>query len=242
LAGTDRERLDGLESLLDRGVRLIMAARGGYGATRLLGRMPWDRLISDGVRFVGFSDATVVLNRLSKSTVQIHGPMVAAGLHRASNARRLRRVLNGELVGRSIFEIPSRSVVRHGSATGNVIGGNLSVLSAVMGTSWEPDFADGVLFVEEVSEPAYRLDRLLTQLSGSASFGQVKALISGGLHNCRPHLECTRRWSELLGAIAPEGVPVVVGLPFGHGAKNMAFPVGSKVEVDTRGGVVIWSE
>jgi muramoyltetrapeptide carboxypeptidase len=242
LAGTDDARLDGLNGLLDRGVRLMMSARGGFGATRLLARMPWDRLVADKVRLVGFSDATAVLNHLARTTVQIHGPMVAAGLDRVRNERRLLNVLRGDLLGRRIFEIPDRAVLRHGTATGIVVGGNLSLMSAVMGTAWEPDFRGCVLFLEEVAEPAYRLDRLLTQISGSASFGQVKALISGSLHGCRPHAECARLWAERLVEIAPAGVPVVAGLPFGHGATNMAFPIGSTVEIDTGREAVIWSD
>jgi muramoyltetrapeptide carboxypeptidase len=111
-----------------------------------------------------------------------------------------------------------------------------------MGTPWEPDFGDRVLFLEEVSESPYRLDRLLTHIRDSASFRKVKALITGSLYGCRPHTECLSRWREVLLDAAPEDVPVVVGLPFGHGAKNMAFPLGATVEVDTDRRVVIWSE
>lgn len=241
LAGSDADRLGGLLELLDRGVRTFIAARGGFGATRLLGRLPWDRLVADEVRFVGFSDLTAILNPLASSVVQIHGPMVAAGLDRKSNVARLRDVLDGRLVGRSLFPIPSDCVLRHGAAEGIARGGNLSLLSALMGTRSEPDFNDSVLFVEEVSEPPYRIDRLLTHLRGSASFGGVKALIGGSLHACRPKSECLSRWRELLLESVPETVPVIVGMPFGHGTRNLAFPVGATVEIDTRRGALSWS-
>ena len=121
------------------------------------------------------------------------------------------------------------------------MGGSLSLLAALVGTPWEPNYDGAVLFLEEVSEPSYRLDRLLTHLRSSVSFGGLSALIGGSLHRCRPHLECLTRWSELLFEIAPEGIPIVVGLPFGHGARNLAFPVGATVEIDTRRGAVNWS-
>jgi len=241
LAGSDDDRLDGLAELLDRGVRTIIAARGGFGSTRLLDRLPWDRLIADEVRFVGFSDLTAVLNPLASSVIQIHGPMAAAGLGRTINANRLRDVLDGRLVGRTLFPIPEDCVLRHGAAEGIALGGNLSLLSALMGTRWEPDFNDSVLFVEEVSEAPYRLDRLLTHLRGSASFAGVKALIGGSLHACRPRSESLSRWCELLLESVPDTVPIVVGMPFGHGAKNLAFPVGASVRIDTRRGALSWS-
>ena len=241
LAGTDDDRLAGLVELLDRGVRTFIATRGGYGVTRLMDRLPWQRLAADEVRFIGFSDLTAVLNPLARSVMQVHGPMVAAGLARPANDARLRDLLGGRLVDRELFTVPSRAVLRHGRVVGRTVGGNLSVVAAMIGTPWEPDFRDAVLVLEEVGEAPYRLDRLLTQIRGSASFGGVKALICGTLHACRPHAECVARWSDLLLEATAVGTPVAVGLPFGHGAKNMAFPVGATVEVDTRRGAVSWS-
>ncbi len=241
LAGSDEARLNGLNKLLDRGVRTLVAARGGYGATRLMDRLPWARLIAEEVRFVGFSDLTALLNPLASSVVQVHGPMATAGLARPANAHRLHELLLGRLVGEALYRFPAERVLRHGRAEGRAMGGSLSLLSALVGTQWEPSFDGAVLFLEEGSEPPYRLDRLLTHLRSSVSFGGLNALIGGSLHRCRPHLECLTRWSELLFETAPEGVPIVVGLPFGHGARNLAFPVGATVEIDTRRGAVNWS-
>lgn len=241
LAGSDEARLDGLTDLLDRGIRTFIAARGGFGVTRLMNRLPWTRLIDVQAQFIGFSDLSAILNPLASSVVQIHGPMAAAGLARPVNASRLRDVLLGRLAGQDLFSIPGGNVLRHGKAEGNALGGNLSLLSALVGTPWEPDFDGAILFLEEISEPPYRLDRMLTHLRSSASFAGVKALIGGTLHACRPHSECVARWSQLLLEAAPDGVPVVAGLPFGHGARNMAFPIGAPVVVDTRRGAVSWS-
>jgi muramoyltetrapeptide carboxypeptidase len=241
LAGSDEERLAGLEGLLERGVRLLAAARGGYGAARLLPRLPWARLADAGACFVGFSDLSAVLNPLAGAGVQVHGPMVAAGLVRPANAGRLRSLLEGRLVGETLFTFDPPRVVRPGLARGISAGGNLSVLAALAGTPWEVDLDGRVLFLEEVAEPPYRLDRLLTQVAGSASFVGVKALICGSLHRCRPVEECTAAWWRRLAEIAPPGVPIVVDLPFGHRAANMAFPVGAEVSVDTGRGSVEWS-
>jgi muramoyltetrapeptide carboxypeptidase len=241
LAGSDDERLEGLAGLLDRGVRCLIGARGGFGVTRLLGRLPWRRLSEVEACFVGFSDLTAVLNPLAERFTQVHGPMVSAGLARPGNARRLLEVLEGSLHGKRLFRFGPDRVVRAGRAGGPAAGGNLTVLAALAGTPFAPDLRGRVLFLEEVAEPPYRLDRLLTQISCSASFDGVKALISGTLYGCRPRGECVKTWRDRLLELAPPGVPVVVGLPFGHGATNMAFPVGATVTVDTEQGSVEWS-
>jgi muramoyltetrapeptide carboxypeptidase len=242
LAGSDDERLAGVFEVLESGARLLIAARGGYGVARLLPGIPWRRLVDEGVRFVGFSDLTAIINPLvSKGgAVQIHGPMVAAGLSGGHNAKRLLSVLQGKLVGEVLFRFPSSSVIRAGRASGPSAGGNLTLLTSSLGTPWEPDFDGRVLFLEEVGEPLYRLDRMLTHLAGSGKLRKVKALIGGSLRGCRPASERREIWRRLLLEAAPPEAPVVVGLPFGHGATNMAFPIGARVEVDTGSRQVTW--
>lgn len=242
LAGTDDERLAGIFEMLEGGARLLIAARGGYGAARLLPRIPWRRLVDEGVCFVGFSDVTAIINPLVKmgGAVQIHGPMVAAGLSGGHNAKRLLSVLQGDLVGKVLFRFPPSSVIRAGRASGPSAGGNLTLLTSSLGTPWEPEFDGRVLFLEEVGEPLYRLDRMLTHLAGSGKLRKVKALIGGGLRGCRPASERREIWRRLLLEAAPPEAPVVVGLPFGHGATNMAFPIGAPVEVDTDSRQLTW--
>jgi muramoyltetrapeptide carboxypeptidase len=241
LAGKDEERLAGFEQIIEGGARVIIGARGGYGVTRLLDRMPWRELARRGICLVGFSDLTALLNPLAAAGVwQVHGPMVAAGLGSRSNASRLHSLLLGELVGEPLFRIREGSIIRPGRAEGRAIGGNLSVLNCLVGTPWEPNFDGCVLFLEEVDEPLYRLDRMLTHLRGSGRLRNVKALIGGSLRGCRPASERPEVWRTLLLEAAPASAPVVVGLPFGHGAANIAFPIGATVEVDTDARQVIW--
>jgi len=131
-------------------------------------------------------------------------------------------------------------VVRSGRATGPARGGNLAVLQTLLGTPNEPDLRDAVLVLEEVGEPAYRVDRMLTHLASSATFSGVKALISGKLHACGRGGGGPGWWRRLLLEVAPPGIPVVDGLPFGHVSANMALPLGVPVEVDTGAGRVTW--
>jgi len=243
LCGDDDERLAGLEWVLDQGVRVVFAARGGYGATRLLSSLPWQRLEAERVCLVGFSDLTAVMNALvsNHGAAQVHGPMVAAGLHRQPNAARVQAILYGRREGQALFRFGERAVVRGARAEGIAMGGNLAVLTALLGTEFGPQLDDSVLFLEDVGEPMYRIDRMLTHLACSGKLDRVKALIGGGLQGCTPVSTRSRTWSRLLAEVAPEGAAVVTGLPFGHGARNMAFPLGVMVDVNTRCGLIRWS-
>jgi muramoyltetrapeptide carboxypeptidase len=241
LAGGDEERLAGFTEVVASGARFIIAARGGYGASRLLDKIEWGDLSNRGICMVGYSDLTAILNPLGGDGIpQIHGPMVASGLGVRSNAKRLHSALLGELVGQPLFRIPESSVIRPGRAHGRAVGGNLTVLTSLIGTPWEPDFDGSVLFLEEVNEPLYRLDRMLTHLRGSGRLRNVKALIGGSLRGCRPASERSELWRRLLLEGAPPTAPVAVDLPFGHGAANFAFPIGATVEIDTNSLQIVW--
>ncbi|RLE21662.1 MAG: hypothetical protein DRJ65_15610 [Acidobacteria bacterium] len=241
LAGPDDSRVEGLHALLDQGIRVIWSVRGGYGMTRILDRMPWDRLVNDKVMLVGYSDATALLNPLTLrgGVVQVHGPLVTelTAWDRPDFVR-LRALLEGHLPDSRLFDVEGPHIVRPGRAVGKALGGNLSLLAALAGTPWAPDLRGAVVFIEEVNEPLYRLDRLLTQLRTSDMLNGVKALISGDLCGCEAG--CDTRWRQLLMEAVPEDVPVVHGLPFGHGPANLAFPVGAFVELDTDGGALMW--
>ncbi len=241
LSGSDSSRVGGLHALLDRDIRVIWAARGGYGITRVLDRLPWDRLVEAEVMLIGYSDATALLNPLTlrSGVVQVHGPVVTElTAWDCPDFVRLRALLEGRLPDPRLFDVAGAHIVRSGRAVGKALGGNLSLLAALAGTPWAPDLRGAVVFIEEVNEPLYRLDRLLTQLRSTGMLDGVKALISGDLCGCE--VGCETRWRQLLLDAVPEGVPVVHGLPFGHGPANLAFPVGAVVELDTDGGALTW--
>jgi muramoyltetrapeptide carboxypeptidase len=166
--------------------------------------------------------------------------MVAAGLSSRRNAERLHSILVGDLERESLFRIPEGGVVRPGRVQGRAVGGNLSVLDTLIGTPWEPEFDGSALFLEEVNEPLYRLDRMLTHLRSSGRLRNVKALIGGSLRGCRPASGRPDLWRHLLSEAAPPTAPVIVDLPFGHGAVNLAFPIGATVEIDTYARQINW--
>ncbi len=242
LAGSDDERLEGLERLLDTGVEALVAARGGYGVMRLLPRLPWARLAAWRGWVVGFSDITALhagcATRFPRAT--LHGPMVSSLGRDPKGGEPLVSWLQGN-ASRRLFQVRPGQVVHPGVTRGVAVGGTLSMLAALVGTEYEPDYDDAVLFLEDVGEPVYRLDRLLTQLRLSSRLTRVKAVVAGRLARCgRGEPGWRERWRRLLvEAVGPEAV-VVEGLSFGHGGSNVPFPLGVEVEVDTVGGEITW--
>lgn len=242
LAGDDEERLAGLEAVLASGVDALLAARGGYGTTRLLPRLPWARLAEFGGWVVGFSDMTALHAGLAGRSrfATLHGPMVTSlGRHEESR-RRLFAWLRGD-ASVELFRFPRARVVRGGVARGIATGGNLSLLASLVGTPWEPEYSGAVLFLEDVAEPGYRLDRLLTHLRLASRLERAAAVIVGRCVRCgRSEPGWRDRWRDVLEEAVPSSAPVVEGLPFGHGVANLPFPLGVEVEVDTERGRVTW--
>jgi len=240
LAGDDEARLRGVEELLDRGVEALIASRGGFGTTRLLPDLPWARLEAWGGWVVGFSDVTALHAGMAARTslATLHGPMVASLARHGPSARRLLLWLRGAATP-TLFRLTGGQVVRGGRARGVAVGGNLSVLCALVGTPWEPDWEGAVVFLEDVGEPLYRLDRMLTHLRLASRLQRVAAVVVGRCRGCgRGEVRWRQRWRELVAAAVPPPAVVLEGLPFGHGTVNVPFPLGVEVEVDTDRGVV----
>lgn len=242
LAGDDESRLQGLEDLLAAEVDALLAARGGYGAMRVLDRLPLGALRSWGGWIVGFSDVTALHAALSREVpfATLHGPMTTTLARHPRSTVQMLQWLTGRPT-RTLFRLTSSNVVRGGACRGVGVGGNLSMLGALEGTSWSPDYDGAVLFLEDVGEPLYRLDRVLTQLRLSSRLARVKAIVAGRLTGCcRGEARWRTRWRELLLDVAPPGCVVVEGLPFGHGQINVSIPLGVEIIVDTERGVIGW--
>ncbi len=242
-AGTDDQRLDAFHDLAaDPSIRAILFARGGYGVMRLLPRIDWDLLAVHPRAYVGYSDLTpfllAVVARLG--LVAFHGPMVAADLARGLDDTERASLLDA-LAGRPPAPSPVSGWVREGCAEGTLLGGCLSLLTATVGTPWMPDLAGSILFWEDLNEPLYRLDRMLTHLSLSGSLTAVRGMVVG---HCRPTdaaEDGDPRWSETLrSAPGPIDGPRAVGLPAGHGAPNLTLALGAQARLDPAvGGLLV---
>lgn len=236
LAGDDAARARELhEAFADPGVRGIFGARGGYGCGRLLPLLDFAKIARTPKAFVGFSDATFLLNALAQSAgmVSFHGPMVAMDFARGLSRRsfdHLRRLLMGELPG---FELEAREAVHPGAAEGELAGGCLSVVVAMLATPWAVDFRGKVVFLEDTGEKAYRIDRMLVQLKHSGALAQAAAIVFGAI---RP-VDGSDQESRLISGFIAEqtaefGIPVIAGVEAGHGTENLTLPLGVRARVD----------
>ncbi|HZY58627.1 MAG TPA: LD-carboxypeptidase [Candidatus Binataceae bacterium] len=238
LAGTDAERAAELTRFFaDPEVGAIFAARGGYGAGRLLPLLDFDRLGSTPKIFVGFSDQTFLLNALVELSGMIcfHGPMVAKDLAGGLTERsmlHLRRLLAGELEG---FELRGREAIWPGAAQGELIGGCLSIVVAMLGTPYAPSFEGKILFLEDTGEKAYRIDRMLVQLKQSGALAKVAGVVFGGMRSpaeAEPEQRLIREFAA--DQTADLGIPVLWGVDVGHGTENFTVAMGARARIDCR--------
>jgi len=260
LAGTSAERAAGYRALLlDPDVRAIVFARGGYGVASALRHLDPAEAARHPKIHCGFSDLTVLSSWLLKAGLpSFHGPMVAADLARGLDplsASFFPAMLEGRGPREIFFEGeegrgappsgPARgSVLLPGAASGRLVGGCLSLLAASVGTPWEFDYAGALLFFEDISEEAYRIDRMLGTLIDSGRFAKLSGILIGSLSAVTfGGVEDGARLAAVLEArLAPLGVPVALGLPAGHRGPNVTLPVGARTAWDGTGTLTFLEE
>lgn len=246
LAGTDRERAADLNRFFrDRRVRAIVALRGGYGSMRILDSLDYRAVRRDPKIFVGYSDLTAVqLALLAKcGLVTFAGPMVAAGMARGLGGEAEELFWRMLTSRRPLGRMPTPAApMAGGSASGVLVGGNLSIVSSLAGTPFLPSSRNAVLLFEDVGERPYRIDRMLQHLRLAGAFDGARGVVLGGFTDCgpeegKPSLTLRRVFLDHLGGL---GVPVLSGVRHGHFAGSLALPVGLRVTIDAgRGGCSI---
>jgi muramoyltetrapeptide carboxypeptidase len=243
LAGSDAVRLADLHGMLaDPDVRGILCARGGYGSQRLMPTLDLDRIAGDPKPIVGYSDTTALLNAVvARGVVAVHGPMVADDIARGLPERSttwLRRLL-GDPEYRWEAEVPES--IRPGCASGPLVGGCLSVLVTTLGTPWAPDTRGAVVFLEDVHERPFRLDRLLTHLRQAGKLDGVAGVVFGTMATCPP-MDGICPLDVVRDCFADAPYPVGFGVASGHhagGDDNLALPLGVRVTLDTTRGRLV---
>ena len=242
LAGDDDARAEDLRAmLLDPEVKAIWFARGGYGTARILEQVPWRRLKRHPKLLVGYSDLTALFSAVVQRTGQLclHGPVVAElGQPDAYHAPSLRQLLAGQP---TTLRVHKRQVLAGGTARGRLTGGNLTVLAHLLGTRFAPDFRKSVLFLEDVGEEVYRIDRALTHLKLAGAFRDLAAVLLGDFSApaSRRSFPPDRSVREVLHeTFVPLGVPVISGIRAGHVRGKWTLPLGGTARVDTAAGEV----
>jgi muramoyltetrapeptide carboxypeptidase len=232
LAGNDSERAADLLGMFgDRDVKAILAARGGYGSGRLLPHLDIEVIRQNPKIFVGYSDLTFLLSHMLQRAelVAFHGPMVAGlgAIPRAAGA--LLSFLSGDRVG---WNLAAREIIQPGTAEGVMVGGCLSVIVSTLGTPYEAETKDRLLFLEDVNEKPYRIDRMLTQLRQAGKLAGVAGVMFGEMHGCVADAnEAVTVRDVIRQTFANDPYPVVFGLPTGHGTGAATLPLGIRARL-----------
>lgn len=233
-AGTDEERLRDLnDAIRDDDIDAIWCLRGGYGAMRILQDVDYDALARRPKPIIGFSDLTSLLEAVSSRAriVCFHGPTARMRLTDFSRKSLLAAVAEG---GDSCGTVPDARVIRGGAAEGKLVGGNLALVAAMMGTKFAPDLEDSILFLEDIGERNYRVDRMLRQIYLSDALRSCRGIVFGQCTDCHDDLEAgSLELDEILSEIAELAkVPCISGAPIGHIDDQWTLPVGARARFD----------
>lgn len=232
-SGTDEERLWDLQFGIDHpDVRAILCARGGYGSIRLVDRINWANMLREPKWLIGFSDITVFHHRLNKLGVQsIHGSMP---INFEKNTEAALTTLVNTLKGSwPQFLLPSNQCNKVGIATGSLMGGNLSIVYSMLGTDDQFDFEDSILFLEDLGEHYYQVERMFFALKKSGAFQKIKGLIIGGISELEDTDPPLGRTIEeiVLDQLMFTRIPVLFNFPGGHIEDNRAMVFGKKIQL-----------
>lgn len=232
LAGTDQQRADDLHAAFaDPQVRAILTARGGYGSGRLLPLLDRELIRAHPKIFVGHSDISFLLNHFTQDLdlVTFHGPMVLNLPEQLIGREALLAMLSRERMG---WQLNAPEIVQPGTAEGRLVGGCLSIVCAALGTPFAVDTRDGLLFLEEVNEKPFRIDRMLTQLWQAGAFEGVAGVIFGEMVGCTAgESERTTVRDVIAGAFSRARFPVAFGVASGHGSGAFTLPLGVRARL-----------
>jgi muramoyltetrapeptide carboxypeptidase len=244
-AGRDQERADELMEMFSReDVDAIWCVRGGYGSIRILDLLDYELIRKNPKIFMGYSDITALITAIYQETglVTFHGPVGISDFNRFSK-KSIQKVLLDPEPGynypyrrdRGTRQNPEydRYTLRVGQARGILIGGNLSVLDSIIGTRFEPDFANRIVYLEDIGEKTYRVDKMLFHLLSGTNLKEAAGILMGVFEDCNvndaPALSLKQALDDLL---IPLGIPVSYGLSFGHIRRMLTIPTGIMAAMD----------
>lgn len=249
MGGTDGERVEEIHTMFRRDdIDAIWCVRGGYGATRILRMLDYDLIRAHPKMLVGYSDITALHQAIltQAGLVTYHGP-VGSSEFSPYSLENIRAALFGEgyqyqvnpaahpAVGEEVFQ-----VIHSGKAQGQLVGGNLTLLSSMCGTEYLPDLTGKIVFIEDIGEASYRVDRMLVQLIQAANLKQAAGLIFGNFTNCDPEEGSPDQTVQevIRDHFAAIGIPVVSGYSLGHIDQNPTLGIGLMASLDADSGLL----
>jgi len=257
IAGLDSQRLADLsEAISSDSIRAIFCLRGGYGTGRIVHAAPFHELTRHPKIFVGSSDLTSILYgfALDGQVMSFHGPTVQSLVDDACpdyTWNSLVRTLTADSTSlgsilRDYTPTTSIEALCPGVATGRLVGGNISILLSLLGTRFFPSLDDSIVFLEDIGEAPFRIDRALTHLLNLGTFQRVKGFALGVFERCEyaPSDAANKQTLRdvLIDRLTPLGKPIVYGLPFGHTSHNATLPVGGLCTLDANKGDLLLEE
>jgi muramoyltetrapeptide carboxypeptidase len=250
-AGTDDQRLADLnDALRDPAIDAVWCIRGGYGTTRILDQLDFDALTRRPKPLMGYSDITAILNAVTRRTgvVTFHAPMARAAMPAFSRWHFERVLASAEPAGR-LGRLPEPpgvllpqenriATLRGGSAEGPLVGGNLSLLQCLVGTPHFPDFDGAILFLEDVGEDLYRVDRMLAHLRMTGALQRLAGIAVGRFTELKRNMtDGALGFDEVLATyFLPLDIPVAYGFPVGHIDDQWTLPLGVRARLDADAG------
>lgn len=255
LAGSDDERLEDFHSMFkDKNVKAIFCVRGGYGAFRLLDKIDYKLIKQNPKIFAGYSDISALQNAIFTKTglVTFAGPMVAVDFWNEVNPYTAEYfwevITSNKKLGR--IELPEDYTnglpnLHKGMASGRIIGGNLAVFTALLGTEYFPPMKDKILMIEDINEKPYKIDRLLNQLRLAKVFKQIKGIILGRFVECYepdPNTKTLSLGEVIEHYIGSLKMPILYTFPHGHIKELVTIPFGISVKMNATKGFVEFTE
>ncbi|MFC5623230.1 S66 peptidase family protein [Algoriphagus winogradskyi] len=252
LAGTDEERASDLnEMFADKEVKAIICIRGGSGAARILPLIDYKAIAKNPKPLLGYSDITALHCAIHAQTglITFHGPM-GSSTWNSFNVEQFEKVFieKEKVIFKNIHGESDDLVVKSnriqtlkgGIAEGKILGGNLTVLTAISGSPYYPDFKDAILFIEDIGEDPYKMDRMMSTLKLNGTLDQLKGFVFGQCSDCEPgggygSLTLDQVMDDY---ILPLNIPAYTGAMIGHISKQFIIPVGGKVAMDADKGTI----
>jgi muramoyltetrapeptide carboxypeptidase len=235
-SGTDQQRASDFQEAIDDPVtKAIICARGGYGTIRIIEKTDFSALLKNPKWMVGFSDITVlhaVLNRLGMAS--IHGAMPGFFIENKKPTRSFFSLMELLYTGKSQHDLKSNPLNRAGISSGELVGGNLSLLYSLQGTPWQLETSGKILFIEDLSEYLYHLDRMMQNLKLSGQLKNLAGLVVGGFTDMKDNESPFGKsaYQIIMEAVQDYIFPVYFDFPAGHIPKNMPLVIGSKYQLE----------
>ncbi|WP_112113124.1 S66 peptidase family protein [Flavobacterium aciduliphilum] len=233
LAGTDQERAEDFQAMMDNpNIKAIWCVRGGYGTVRMIDLLDFSKFKQNPKWIVGFSDVTVLHSHLNNLGIaSIHGIMPVNGTATAEAKETLRKALFGEKLS---YTLPCENLNRYGSAQGELVGGNLSILFSLLGSPSAVNCDAKILFIEDLDEYLYHIDRMMMNLKRNGCLERLKGIIVGGMTKMHDNeVPWGKNALEIIDDVTKiYNIPIIYNFPAGHIADNRALIFGKQVSIE----------